>query len=249
MNYKNTKILIFLFFIFLPWQLNAQATIDSDIDGLTDIEETTVYFTDVQNSDTDGDGFLDGDEIKRHFSPHQKNKTLSQTDFDKDGLSDWQELQFGTSLNNPDTDNDSHSDYDEILNSFNPLDAKPTKLEQQIIINTKEQTLTATLSNIPLAVFPVSTGKKGYDTPQGEFKVNNKVPRAWSRTYGLWMPYWMSFIGSQYGIHELPEWPGGYKEGQNHLGTPVSHGCVRLGIGSAEWLYNWANIGTKVIVE
>lgn len=86
-------------------------------------------------------------------------------------------------------------------------------------------------------------------TPTGEFKVHNKNPRAWSRTYGLYMPYWMAFVPSgKYGIHELPEWPGGYKEGANHLGTPVSHGCVRLGVGSAKAVYEWAEVGTPIVI-
>jgi lipoprotein-anchoring transpeptidase ErfK/SrfK len=64
------------------------------------------------------------------------------------------------------------------------------------------------------------------------------------------MPYWMAIVpGGKFGIHELPEWPGGYKEGANHLGTPVSHGCVRLGVGPAQTVYNWADIGTPVVVH
>ena len=51
------------------------------------------------------------------------------------------------------------------------------------------------------------------------------------------------------GIHELPEWPNGYKEGEAHLGTKASHGCVRLGVGPAEYLYNIAPLGTKVIIH
>ena len=58
------------------------------------------------------------------------------------------------------------------------------------------------------------------------------------------MPFWMQFTGMGHGIHELPEWPGGYKEGAAHLGIPVSHGCVRLGIGPAQTVYNWADKGT-----
>lgn len=97
--------------------------------------------------------------------------------------------------------------------------------------------------------FLISSGKKGMGTPTGTFKVYNKHPRAWSRTYGLYMPYWMAFFSSgKYGIHELPEWPGGYKEGANHLGIPVSHGCVRLGIGPAKTVYEWAEVGTPVVV-
>jgi len=95
----------------------------------------------------------------------------------------------------------------------------------------------------------ISSGKPGMDTPKGEHQIYNKYPRPWSSKYGLYMPYWMAITSDgKFGIHELPEWPGGYKEGQNHLGIPVSHGCMRLGVGPAEYVYNWAEIGTKVIV-
>lgn len=96
--------------------------------------------------------------------------------------------------------------------------------------------------------FVISSGKASMPTPEGTFTVQNKNTRAWSATYKLYMPYWMS-IGGLYGIHELPEWPGGYKEGEAHLGTPVSHGCVRLGVGSAETVYNWTDIGTPVFIH
>jgi lipoprotein-anchoring transpeptidase ErfK/SrfK len=87
------------------------------------------------------------------------------------------------------------------------------------------------------------------NTPKGEFSIQNKTPRAWSNKYKLYMPYWQAITPSgEYGIHELPEWPGGYKEGANHLGTPVSHGCVRLGIGAAERVYAWTEIGTPIII-
>lgn len=95
----------------------------------------------------------------------------------------------------------------------------------------------------------VSTGKWSMPTPEGTFAINNKDPRAYSRKYDLYMPYWMSFVGHEYGIHELPEWPNGAKEGEGHLGTPVSHGCIRLGIGDAQQVYDWAEIGTPVVVH
>jgi lipoprotein-anchoring transpeptidase ErfK/SrfK len=94
----------------------------------------------------------------------------------------------------------------------------------------------------------ISSGKRGMDTPKGEFKVMAKRPRPWSNKYGLYMPWFMQFTGEGHGIHELPEWPGGYKEGANHLGIPVSHGCVRLGIGPAKRAYDWAEVGTPIVI-
>lgn len=97
--------------------------------------------------------------------------------------------------------------------------------------------------------YMVSSGKPGMSTPKGETQIYNKAPRAWSAEYGLYMPYWMAMASDgKFGIHELPEWPGGYKEGAAHLGTPVSHGCVRLGVGAAKRVYEWADIGTPVVI-
>lgn len=96
--------------------------------------------------------------------------------------------------------------------------------------------------------YVISSGRSGMATPKGTFKIQNKNPRAYSAKYNLYMPYWMAFKGP-YGLHELPEWANGYKEGQNHLGMKVSHGCVRMGVGHAAKLYNWAPIGTPVIIH
>lgn len=99
-----------------------------------------------------------------------------------------------------------------------------------------------------IAQYQVSTGKWSTPTPVGTRYIVNKDPMAWSAPYGLYMPWWNS-IGEGYGIHELPEWPGGAKEGEAHLGIPVSHGCIRLGVGPAQTVYNWADIGTPVYIH
>ncbi|HOX41137.1 MAG TPA: peptidoglycan binding domain-containing protein [bacterium] len=96
--------------------------------------------------------------------------------------------------------------------------------------------------------YTVSSGKASMPTPTGEFSIKSKNQKQWSGKYGLWMPYWQQFNGD-YGIHELPEWPGGKKEGEDHLGIPVSHGCVRLGIGAAQTVYDWTEIGTQVYIH
>jgi vancomycin resistance protein YoaR len=99
-----------------------------------------------------------------------------------------------------------------------------------------------------IAQYPVSTGKWSTPTPIGTRYIINKDPRAWSSPYGLWMPWWNG-IGNGYGIHELPEWPSGKKEGEDHLGDPVSDGCIRLGIGAAQTVYNWTEIGIPVYIH
>jgi len=115
-------------------------------------------------------------------------------------------------------------------------------------INLTEQKMRLYESQKLINEYVVSTGKWSMPTPIGTRYIENKSRKAWSDKYKLYMPYWNS-IGNGYGIHELPEWPNGYKEGENHLGTPVSHGCIRLGVGPAEFVYNWAPIGTPVYIH
>lgn len=47
---------------------------DTDHDGLSDSDES-YWNTDFQNPDTDGDGFLDGEEVASGFDPRVPNKT------------------------------------------------------------------------------------------------------------------------------------------------------------------------------
>ena len=118
-----------------------------------------------------------------------------------------------------------------------------------IDINLTNQVMSIFENGKNIDSFMISTGKPGMRTPVGNHKIYNKFPRPYSKKYGLYMPNWMAITPTgSHGIHELPEWPGGYKEGQNHLGIPVSHGCVRLGVGAAKKVYDWAEIGTPVIV-
>jgi len=122
---------------------------------------------------------------------------------------------------------------------------------KKIVIDLSEQKLYLYENNKVVNEYLVSTGKPGMETPQGKFKIYTKNRRQWSKMASLWMPYWMMIEPTRgIGIHELPEWPNGFKEGLDHLGKPVSHGCIRLGIGAAEQVYNWAEIGTEIkIVE
>lgn len=247
-KFIRTKIFIFVIVLLLPSLVYAQA-VDSDADGLTDEEEIKIY-TDPYKADTDADGYNDKEEIDNGYSPHRPDYLMYQLDWDKDGLNDALEIKFGTDLQNPDTDADGHLDGEEVLAGFDPLNKETVKLPKKIEINLERQELSYLVNDILIGTFQVSSGLPGKETPQGNYQIYSKAPKAWSKLAGLWMPYWMAFVpNGRFGIHELPYWPSGYREGADHLGKPVSHGCVRLGIGPAEFLYNWAEIGTPVIIS
>ena len=178
-------------------------------------------------------------------------------DSDADGVPDSIEKLFGTDAHKTDTDGDGYPDGIEISAGFSPTNTKPIRLEKRIVIHISKQQLDKQLGGIAFETFSVSTGIKPYSTPLGTFTIKNKSKRAWSDIGKLWMPWWMQFTYvnvptkglKTVGIHELPEWPDGRKEGASNLGHPASHGCVRLGVGPAKNVYDWAPIGTKVTVQ
>lgn len=104
--------------------------------------------------------------------------------------------------------------------------------------------------------FPVAVGQPAYPTPLGSFHIRTKTRNPW------WYPpnrdwaagaspippgpgnplgtRWMGLSIGGVGIH------GTYNSGS--VGTAASHGCIRMHIGSAEWLFERVRIGTPVFI-
>jgi tetratricopeptide (TPR) repeat protein len=97
--------------------------------------------------------------------------------------------------------------------------------------------------------FVTSTGLRGRDTATGHFKVQSKIPNAYSSIWRLHMPYWLGiyYVGNiENGIHALPIRLDGSVMWGGLLGQRASYGCVILSTAAARTIYNWAEIGTEV---
>ena len=137
----------------------------------------------------------------------------------------------------------------EVSKPKNDIEIIPKFTEGKYIdVSIANQVMTLFEDGIKVNQFLISSGKYGMPTPFGTFSVKRKEENHWSSTYGLWMPYSMNFYGAYY-IHELPYWPWGYREGEDHLGMRVSHGCIRLGVGPAEYVFGWSEVGTPIYVH
>lgn len=94
----------------------ARSGVDTDNDGLDDLDEIRLYHTSPNQEDSDNDGLTDKAEVERH------NTSPLQSDTDRDGLSDGEEINdFGTIPTNADSDGDGIVDSDEIKNGTDPL--------------------------------------------------------------------------------------------------------------------------------
>jgi len=120
-----------------------------------------------------------------------------------------------------------------------------------IVVDISEQHLYAYESETLVFSFIASTGM-GNSTRIGTFSVLDKIPNAYGANWNIWMPDWLGIYWSGYlenGIHALPILPGGVRLWAGYLGTPISYGCVVLGVEEARSLYNWADVGTLVVIQ
>lgn len=250
-NWEIGKLVIWGFFAYLVllfgvFPVSANNLPDRDQDGVPDADEINIYFTDPDKADTDGDGYNDFVELNFGFSPFAPFLSLSDSDFDQDGLSDRREYDFGTDPTRADTDGDGFTDGEEIKYYYDPKNPEPVRLNKKIEVGLSRQKLYYYLADVRMGEYLVSSGLNN-STPRGQYTITNKAEKAWS-PYGLWMPYWMGLDSGRIGLHQLPYWPNGYVEGEDHLGTPASHGCIRLGEKEAVELYGWAEVGTRVFI-
>ncbi|CAN5683315.1 L,D-transpeptidase [soil metagenome] len=124
----------------------------------------------------------------------------------------------------------------------------PPNGERVIDINLSTQYLIAYQGGVSVGETYVSTGRPGFDTPPGMYNVLYKLP---SQTmegvlggeyYNVPdVPWVMYFTSVGHAIH------GAYWH--NNFGAVMSHGCVNLPLGFAEFLYNWASDGTKIVIH
>jgi len=186
---------------------------------------------------------------KNSLKAGQKYEIRAYMKYEKDSDNGFKEIYKSSFETFPPSQSEWEKDFTLRLEQARKFTAPKIKEGKYIDINLSQQIMTIFENGIVVDSFLVSTGKRGMETTKGEFKIKNKASRVWSKKYGLYMPYWMAVASDgSFGIHELPEWPGGYKEGANHLGTPVSHGCIRLGVGSAKTVFDWTEVGTPVII-
>jgi lipoprotein-anchoring transpeptidase ErfK/SrfK len=116
-------------------------------------------------------------------------------------------------------------------------------VHKTIVVELDKQVVKAYQDGRLVRMVTVSTGLPGTPTVVGEFKIYQKYlsqTMTGPNYYLPEVPYVMYFYQG-YGLH------GTYWH--NNFGQPMSHGCVNLPTEDARWLYQWADIGTPVLVK
>jgi ankyrin repeat protein len=116
------------------------------------------------------------------------------------------------------------------------LGKDPQREERQIIIRLSEQRASLLdADGKELFATKISSGRKGFTTPTGEFVITNKH-RDWKSTlYHASMPYFQRLSCGDFGLHQ-----------GNVPGYPASHGCIRVPEGNAARLFTMTQAGDRV---
>ena len=121
--------------------------------------------------------------------------------------------------------------------------AAPARAGVVVRIDNSAQRMHVLVDGMLAYVWPVSTARKGYRTPPGNYRVQ-RMERMWySRKYDMSpMPYSLFFRGG-YAIHGT----GAIRQ----LGRPASHGCVRLHPTNARTLFGLVRHygGARILVR
>jgi lipoprotein-anchoring transpeptidase ErfK/SrfK len=132
----------------------------------------------------------------------------------------------------------------------------PTTIGPVIVIQRGSNRLTLYNGEKVVRKFEVATGQTIYPTPLGKFQIIVKWRNPW------WYPpnspwaqgekpvppgpgnplgtRWMGLSSPGVGIHGTPE--------DGSIGYSLSHGCIRMHIPQAEWLFEHVDVGTPVYI-
>lgn len=132
---------------------------DTDGDGLSDSDEIYVYQTNPMKKDTDGNGIDDANDDADKDGLSLKEEIARGTnplnpDSDKDGVSDGDEAADGTDPLEADSDQDGLTDQEEKLLCTNPLEADS---DQNGVSDCDERTMQSVQTQLDTAVKPAVT--------------------------------------------------------------------------------------------
>jgi LysM repeat protein len=129
----------------------------------------------------------------------------------------------------------------------------PSGRASRLVVSISQQHCWLYQGNAVVGSWACSTGRRGWPTRPGSFRIQSKLPRAYGSTWNIMMPYWLGIYwagSTENGIHGLP-WnaTSGSRTWDGLVGTRITYGCVMLNDAAAKLVWNMAYIGMPVIIR
>jgi hypothetical protein len=112
------------------------------------------------------------------------------------------------------------------------------RLKRALELDLGRQVLLVVVRGRTVRAVHVSSASPGYFTPRGRFVVYRRERLSWSFPYGVWMPYALYFKGG-YAVHGFSSVPA----------SPKSHGCVRMPLHDAPFVFAKTPLHTPVLIR
>lgn len=125
----------------------------------------------------------------------------------------------------------------------------PAIFARHIEVDLSRQWLTAYEGELPVYSAPVATGRDGFNTPTGDYAIYYRLPMQTmvgdmgGESWNVPNVPWVQYVVGGVALH------GTYWHDAHGTGARMSHGCINLKIDDAQWLYEWADIGTTVSIH
>jgi lipoprotein-anchoring transpeptidase ErfK/SrfK len=131
----------------------------------------------------------------------------------------------------------------------------PKTIASRLVIKVSERRVYVYQEDKVLTSYPIAVGKKGWETPLGDFKIITKIlnpswqspwngkiipPGADNPLGDRWIGFW-SDGKDTIGFHGTPA--------ENTVGRAASHGCVRMRNADVRALFEMVELNTPVIVQ
>ena len=135
-----------------------------------------------------------------------------------------------------------------MYNAWKKIKSKSSKTKYFVVVDTsKTKTMIFKGSKgkwVPFKLWSCSPGKSSTPTVKGTYTVKAK---GYSFGRGYTCYYYTQFYGD-YLFHSVLYRQGTFKIMDGRLGQKLSHGCVRLSLGNAKWMYKNIPRNTKVYI-
>lgn len=162
------------------------------------------------------------------------------------------ETQHTELQENQQNESEKKAEEPDIMPARNPVRAQPGRDKYQVEVNIAQQKVFVEKNGVPIRTMTCSTGLPGKETPLGTFKINQYYGlNFYNHKYQEGANYWVGFKKAVYLFHSVPvDKQGNMIEAEaDKLGTPASHGCIRMSMKDAFWFYETVPAGTEVTIH
>jgi L,D-transpeptidase ErfK/SrfK len=122
--------------------------------------------------------------------------------------------------------------------------------ERRIVVSIPDRKMVVMEGDRAIRIYNVAVGKPSTPSPQGEFRIINRIPNpAWYQPGKVVAPgkgnplgtRWMGLNKLGYGIHGT--------NAPNSIGKAASHGCIRMRAVDLEDLFELVSVGVTVEIH